>query len=84
MGRTQSSVPQGIRRIILNSKQLAALEHLGYVVALGVVGTAATWAAGPGPGNLFGSQVAIFVIPSLMAVLAGAKKYLASQADDGE
>lgn len=68
----------------MNSKQLVALEHLGYVLALAAVAALATWVVGPGPGNVFGSQVAMFVVPSLTAVLAGAKKFLSSEADATE
>lgn len=61
--------------IILNfltSGKLVALEHFGYVLALAATGAALTWVgSSSGPVDLFGEQAALFIVPSLTAVLAG-------------
>ena len=54
--------------------QRAALIRLLRVLGAAVVATLGTWLVGPGPGDLFGSQVAVFVVPAATAIVSAVEK----------
>ena len=56
------------------SAQSAALIRLLRVLGAAVVAALGTWLVGPGPGDLFGSQVALFVVPAATAIISAVEK----------
>lgn len=53
-----------------------ALIRLVRIIVLAALAALGTWLVGPGPGDVFGAQVALFIVPTLTAILAAVDKYV--------